>query len=126
MLIVRKFTTYFTHGIQKSILYKREEYDLLEYFGDLGGLLEFLGFFGWAISSLFVSRLFQAALVKRAYRVQKYLLDRTPYYETSKGTGHLSTESDSSKSDDADDHIDDHSKTRSSKQSNKSSSRNGP
>ena len=76
-------------------LYKREEYDLLTYFGDLGGLLEFALLFGWTISSVFVSRLLQAALVKQAYRVQRYLLDMTPYYESTKPVGQLTTESDS-------------------------------
>ena len=77
------------------MLYKREEYDLLTYFGDLGGLLSSLLFFGWAISSKFVMRLFHAALVKKIYRVQQYLLDMTPYYQSSKDGGKLTTESDS-------------------------------
>ena len=68
---------------------------MLTYFGDLGGLQQFLGITGYLVSTLFVSRLFQAALVKQVYRVQKKLLDMTPYYESNKMTGHLSTESDS-------------------------------
>lgn len=40
-----------------TMLYKREEYDLLTYFGDMGGLFSFLLFFGWALSHRFVSRL---------------------------------------------------------------------
>ena len=54
---------------EKAMLYKREEYDLLTYFGDLGGLLSSLLFSGWTISSMFVLRLFHAALVKKIYRV---------------------------------------------------------
>ena len=68
---------------------------MLTYFGDLGGLLDFVMLFGWAISSVFVSRLLQAALVKQVYRVQRYLLDMTPYYVSSRPTGQLTTESDS-------------------------------
>ena len=89
------YVSIFFRQENKSIQYKKEEYDLLSYFGDLGGLQALLFIFGQAITSSFVSRLFYAALVKRAYHVQKYMLDRTPYYETSKGTGHLTTESDS-------------------------------
>ena len=52
--------------------------------------------FGWALSTIFVTRLFAAALIKSAYRVQKYLLDTTPYYDSRKHpTGDLTTESDS-------------------------------
>ena len=75
--------------------YKREDYDMLTYFGDLGGLLDFVIWFGWGLSTFFVSRLFAADLVSQAYRVQKYLLDPTPYYNTRKLDGHLTTESDS-------------------------------
>ena len=38
-------------------LYKREEYGVLTYFGDIGGLLDFVLIFGSTISSVFVSRL---------------------------------------------------------------------
>ena len=65
-------------------LYKREQYDMLTYFGDLGGLLDFVIWFGWGLSTLIVTRLFDAALIKKAYRVQNYLLDKTPYYKSSK------------------------------------------
>ena len=68
---------------------------MLTYFGDLGGLLDFVIWFGWGLSTFFVSRLFAADLVSQAYRVQKYLLDSTAYYESSKLDGHLTTESDS-------------------------------
>ena len=77
------------------MFYKREEYGLLSYFGDLGGLLSCLLFFGYAISSKFVSRLLGAALVKKMYRVQQYLLDTTHYYNTSLNRGKLTSESDS-------------------------------
>ena len=83
----------------RQMLYKREEYDMLTYLGDLGGLLDIVLLLGVAITSIFVSRLFQAAIVKQAYRVQRYLLDSTPYYESTKTTGHLSTESDSQSED---------------------------
>ena len=53
----------------RQMLYKREEYDMLTYLGDLGGLLDIVLLLGVAITSIFVSRLFQAAIVKQAYRV---------------------------------------------------------
>jgi len=63
-------------------LYRREDYDLLTYLGDIGGLLDFILLFGWSTSTVFVSRLFSAAIIERVYRLQKYLQDMTSYYET--------------------------------------------
>ena len=74
---------------------------MLTYLGDLGGLLDIVMLLGWAISSIFVSRLLQAALVKQVYRVQRYLLDMTPYYVSSRPAGQLTTESDSKHSGDS-------------------------
>ena len=48
--------------------YKREEYDVLTYFGDLGGLFDFILMFGMLITSAFVNRNFQASLIERAYQ----------------------------------------------------------
>ena len=91
----REYVNLFFRQDYSQRLYKREEYDMLTYFGDLGGLLDFVIIFGWAISHHFVSRLFSAALISQAYRVQKYLKDKTPFYPTSRDDGHLTTESDS-------------------------------
>ena len=63
--------------------------------GDLGGLDDFIMLLGWSLSYHIAGRLFSAALVKQAYRVQKYLKDKTPYYRSNKDDGKLTTESDS-------------------------------
>ena len=81
-------------------IYKREEYDMLTYLGDMGGLLDIIIFVGMCLSSSIVSRLFYAALVKQTYRIQQYMKDMTPYYESKKKNGDLTTESDSKDSDD--------------------------
>ena len=60
----------------------REDYALLQFLGDIGGLLDFVLLFGWALSHKFVSRIFEGALIERVYRLQNYLKDMTPYYET--------------------------------------------
>ena len=52
-----------------KMLYAREDYSLLVYLGDIGGLLDFVLLFGWAISHKFVQRLLHAALVGRVYRL---------------------------------------------------------
>ena len=80
-----EFTEYikiYFRADSKSKQYKREDYQLLDYLGDLGGLLDFVILFCWAMSHVFVKRLFHAALVTAVYRLQKFLLDNTPYYKT--------------------------------------------
>ena len=91
----RKYLKIYFRQAAEARVYKREEYDLLTYFGDLGGLLDFVAMIGWALSTIFVTRLFAAALIKQAYGVQKYLLDTTPYYDTQNNSGNLTPESDS-------------------------------
>ena len=53
----------------KQMLYAREDYSLLVYLGDIGGLLDFVLIFGWALSHKFVLRLLHAAIVGRVYRL---------------------------------------------------------
>ena len=72
----------FFRADSRSKLYKREDYQLLVYLGDLGGLIDFVIIFCYGLSHPFVQRLFQAALIEQAYRLQKFLLDTTPYYRT--------------------------------------------
>ena len=65
-------------------IYKREGYDLLGYLGDLGGFLDVLLVFGHLMTYLIAGKLFKAALMGRAYRLQSYSRDFSPYYKTSK------------------------------------------
>ena len=91
----RTYLSLYLRADEQTRLYKREEYGVLTYFGDLGGLLDFVLVVGSTFSSFFVSRLLQAAIVKQVYRIQRYLLDNSPYYSSSKPAGELTTESDS-------------------------------
>ena len=72
---------------------------MLTYLGDLGGLMDIIILIGVSLSSPFVARLFHAALVKKTYRIQHFLRDMTPYYESRKTNGKLTTESESLDSD---------------------------
>ena len=47
----------FFRADNKEKLYKREDYSLLEYLGDIGGLLDFVLIFGWFLSHKFVARM---------------------------------------------------------------------
>ena len=60
----RSYFKFYLRAESVQSYYKREEYDLLQYFGDLGGLLEIVMVVGWYLSFAMVSRLFQAALVE--------------------------------------------------------------
>ena len=59
-----EFVQIYFRADSNSKLYKREDYQLLEYLGDLGGLLDFVILFCWALSHVFVKRLFDAALIQ--------------------------------------------------------------
>lgn len=67
-------------SIQK--LYRRTDYEILTYLGDLGGLIDVVVIFFYFLAQPFVRRIFQAQLVSKAYRLQKLMLDQEPYYET--------------------------------------------
>ena len=56
-------------------VYKRIAYDILTYLGDLGGLMDILFAIGGLCTGIFASKLFQAALIRQAYRVQSYFRD---------------------------------------------------
>ena len=66
----REYVTFYLRQDEQKRLYKREEYDILTYLGDMGGLLDIILLFGVFLSSKFVNRLFHAALVKQTYRIQ--------------------------------------------------------
>ena len=78
----RRYLSIFLRAESRRKFYKREDYDLLTYLGDVGGLLDFILMAGWSLSTVFVSRLFAAKIIAKVYRMQKYLQDMTPYYET--------------------------------------------
>ena len=54
---------------KKQMLYAREDYSLLVYLGDIGGLLDIVLIIGWFLSHKFVLRLLHAALVGKVYRL---------------------------------------------------------
>ena len=62
--------------------YKHEAYNFLEFLGDLGGLYSILYALSMLIASPLLTRLYQASIVSKAYRVQTYLHDMTHFYPT--------------------------------------------
>ena len=59
----RTYLSFILRADNKSKLYVRQDYELLTFFGDLGGLTDFVLIIGVTLSSVFVSRLIQAALI---------------------------------------------------------------
>ena len=49
--------------------YIRENYDILSYLGDLGGLFEIAFSSGKLLTALFVTKMFQAALIRSVYKI---------------------------------------------------------
>ena len=67
-------------------------YDLLSFLGDVGGLLDIIMLMGRTLTMFFAARLFQGALVSKAYKIQNYFEDFTQFYGTKK-VDKLTTES---------------------------------
>ena len=59
----------FLRAANISRQYRRDGYDILTYFGDLGGLFEITYFFGKVLTSIFAGKLFLAAMVSSAYKI---------------------------------------------------------
>ena len=76
----REYISIYLRADDTKRRYKREEYDILAYFGDLGGLFGIIMIFGQSISVALVTRLFQAAMVESTYRIQGYSVDHNEEY----------------------------------------------
>ena len=65
----REYLSIFFRADNENKLYKRIGYDILTYLGDLGGILDVVVVAGHVCTTIFASRLFQAALIGQAYRI---------------------------------------------------------
>ena len=55
---------------------------MLEFLGDMGGLIQIVFLIVYLPVSFIVQRNFKAAIISDAYKVQKYHADTTEYYES--------------------------------------------
>ena len=78
----REYVSLYLRADQMHNFYKREEYDLMTYFGDLGGLQGVVFGLGWFFSVGMVTRLVKGKMIEKTYRWQNYDVDDTQYYET--------------------------------------------
>ena len=65
--------------------YTRRTYSLLEYFGDLGGIFEIVWLVIGLMCGKFLERKFNAKLSESLYKVQRYSVDQSEYYNTNDG-----------------------------------------
>ena len=93
----REYISIFFRADSENRIYKREGYDLLTFLGDLGGLFDICMIMGMTLTSIFAGRMFTAALIRQAYRVQRYFRDSSQFYETT-SRRKLTTESESQSS----------------------------
>ena len=87
------FNLYFRADVSRNI-YRRENYDILTFLGDMGGLLDILLAIGWTFTSFLTSRLVMAELVRNVYKIQRRNRDSSKLFDTKDGlpdiiTGHL-------------------------------------
>ena len=60
-------------------VYRSEKIQLLSFLGILGGFITLVYVFGHLLTFMVTSKLFKAAIIRQAYRVQKYDRDFTRY-----------------------------------------------
>ena len=63
-------------------MYKREAYELIEYFGDLGGLFEIVQLLAYFLTAGIIKRLYHAAIISNTYSIQHYDRDNYHYYHS--------------------------------------------
>ena len=68
----REYLSIFFRADNELRLYKRARDDIVTYMGDLGGLLDVLVVLGYTLTGIFASKIFKAALIGSAYRIQSY------------------------------------------------------
>ena len=78
----REYLAIYLRADKEKTRYTRISYDMLTYLGDLGGLLDIVLMFGSLCTGFFARKLFQAALIRQAYRIQSYYRDFDQFYQT--------------------------------------------
>ena len=86
-----------------QVVYHRSVGSMLEFLGDMGGLIEIVFLFMGGIIFLIIDRNFKAELIRDTYKVQKYSRDQSEFYRSKKARESkvkhvITSESDSSQS----------------------------
>ena len=79
----RKYVSIYFRIDNKFKRYKREVETLLDYFGDIGGLLEIVLGVGFLLTGPFVRRSMNSEIINEVYQVQKYVKDTTFFHPQS-------------------------------------------
>ena len=94
------YSLYLRHDPVMTI-YIRSVQSMLEFLGDIGGLIQIVALFVFGFVGFIIERNFKAAILSDVYKVQKYHRDNTEFYKSateaiSKKTHKLTSESESS------------------------------
>ena len=65
-------------------VYHRSVGSMLEFLGDMGGLIEIVFLFVSGVIYLVLDRNFKAAIISDTYKVQKYNRDESEFYKSKK------------------------------------------
>ena len=55
---------------------------MLEFLGDMGGLIEICFLIVWGLIAVLIERNFKAAIISDTFKVQKYSSDKSEYYNS--------------------------------------------
>lgn len=80
----RNYYSVYFRADNNSREYRRETYSLLEYFGDLGGLIDMLLILFTFFVNQLIERQFNAAILGKTFQVQDYNRDQSEFYSSSK------------------------------------------
>ena len=68
----REYLSIYLRAGAKYRIYEKSVVTILEFFGDIGGVLEIVGVVGFLFTFVFVNRAMNSEMVKEVYQVQRY------------------------------------------------------
>ena len=77
----KNYINIFLAADNKLRIYKREVTKIMDFLGDIGGIIEIVLAIGLLVTSAFVTRSMNAEMIKEAYTVQRYERDSTQFQD---------------------------------------------
>ena len=82
-LAEKTYATLYIRADHTSRNHTRQTYRLIEYLGDIGGLIQIILIAGSFLVGFIIERQFNAAMVSETYQIQRYTDDQTEFYSSS-------------------------------------------
>ena len=73
----RRYISIYLRADNKLRIYKREVQTIMDFLGDIGGIIEIVFTIGFLTTAAFVTRSMNAEMIKEAYHIQRYARDST-------------------------------------------------